>query len=230
MNQIESEDIWDFLITQVFKKYDIGTGSGKSHVSREIAPLLGLIQDKIVQDHYVDKVARMLSVTSDAVYFEVNKNRNEVKKITTIPEQLDVKQEKERLDLLEEKLFVTLITKNTEELSKDEIQKLFSNKLIIKILSHLSKFIAENKKFDISAFSNHIPSELVNYFSEVLLNNSEEEDVDKLKKELILLKTKKEMQRIGEEIKIAENTSDLGSVEKLQQNYTDLAKQLSALE
>lgn len=228
-----AEDIWDFLITQVFKKYDIGTGSGKASISREISPLLGLIEDKIVKDHYIEKVARLLSVTPESVTFEVNKNikQETVKEsnIKTNPEVVN-RPEKERIDLLEEKLLINILTNDPQQILDGEVFDLFRGQIITKVAFKLKEFLTENKKFDLNKFTNFLPKELSEYFSGLFLQNSETEDLNVLKREISIFNIKTKMKKTADELKKAENEQNATEAEKLQKQYLELTKKLSALE
>ncbi len=227
----EAEDIWDFLINQVFKKYDSGMGSGKASISREISPLLGLIEDKIVKDHYIEKVARLLSVTPDSVAFEVNKNKkSEIPKIDNKNVLTSDKPEKNRVDLLEEKLLVNILISDPQQILDNNTSDLFQGTVIVKIVSKLKEFLKLNKKFDITKFINFLPKELNVFFSEVFLQNSEPDDIDLLKRELLILNIKQHMKKVSEDLKKAENDQNIQRVQDLQKQYFDLTKKLSALE
>ena len=70
---IEAVGIWDFLIDSVFERFDARFGEGKAKISREVVPVLSLISDKIVQDHYVNLVSKRLEVSSEAVMEQLSK-------------------------------------------------------------------------------------------------------------------------------------------------------------
>ncbi len=133
----EAVDIWEFLVNQVFNKYDSSTGNGKASISKEIVPLLSLIQDKIVQSFYVEMVARKLSVPIEAVLSEISKNVSIQKEIT--PSVVYQKTEKGRRQLLEEKLLVNFMAKDKKKLFSEEINNLFSSDFIKKVINHIKE-------------------------------------------------------------------------------------------
>lgn len=205
----EAVDIWEFLINQTFEKYDSGTGGGKASISKEIIPLIRLIQDNIVQSFYVENVARKLSVPIEAVKSEVSKipstNKSEVQNKGTETK------EKDRRQLLEEKLLVNAIAKDINILFKEEISNLITSKFIKKVISHLEK-----DKFP-------LPSELQEGYGEMILSNSEEEDVANVVKELTILSIKQKLDDLNKKIKLDENNEDL------LREFNELSKKLSTL-
>lgn len=200
----EAVSLWDFLIDQVFNKYDSGTGDGKAKISKEIAPLLAKINDKIVEAFYVEAVARRLSVPVEAVVAEVTK----VKKKTDQTENIltTQKQEKPRRQLLEEKLLVNSIS-NVDTIPSE----LITSDFIKKIINHVGK-----KGFP-------LPEELQEGYAEMVLENSEEESVEKVIKELTIADTKEKLHELGQRIK-----KDEGN-EELLKEFSILSKKLSTL-
>lgn len=199
-----AEDIWDFLIDSVFNKYDLGTGGGKAKISHEVVPLLRLIQDKIVQSSYVENVARRLSVPNEAVLEEmakVNTSKN------NDSENLEYKKvEKNRRQLLEEKLLVNSIN-NIDLIPVN----LITSEFIKKVISYLNK-----NKFP-------LPKELEDGYGEMVLENSDKENVDLIIKELVLLDTKQKLEDLGSKIKLDDSN------EELLQEFSELSNKLSTL-
>lgn len=205
-------DIWEFLINSVFNKYDSGTGNGKAAISKEIIPLLRLIQDKIVQSFYVEIVARKLSVPTEAVLEEVakvnipNKNNSNASKYKSV--------DKNRRQLLEEKLLVNSIS-DVNQIPKDLISSKFINKIIDYLL---------NNKLP-------LPKELEDSYAEMVLENSEEDAIETIVKELTLLDTKQKLEILGKKIKLDENNKQSLSLhdEELLKEFSILSKKLSTL-
>ncbi len=202
-----SIDIWEFLITRIFDNHDASTGDGKSLISKEVVPLLRLISDNIVRSFYIESVARKLSVPIDAVSTEVNKI--ETTNIGLVSNNNYQKQEKSRRQLLEEKLIVNYI-QNKKIFDKD-IRSLISSEFNLKIIDFLN-----NNSFP-------LPKELEEKYSEMVLENSEEDDINLVTKELSMLDLKKKLEDLSYEIKKNEND------ENLLKKFSDLSKKLSAL-
>lgn len=225
----EAVDIWDFLINQIFNKYDMGTGNGKASISREIIPLLQLIEDKIVQSYYIENVARRLSVPVDAVLGQISKQdvSNSSANIETY-KVVDTK--RDRRQIIEERLLLNLLTNEPQKIFNIEISSLFSSNIILKVISKLDTFFKTKKTFDMSTFSSFLPSELKSYFSEIILNNEENEDQTRLIKELKKIILKQTMEDLGLKIRESEAKTESDKVSEYQKEYSEIAKKLSALE
>ncbi len=225
----EAVDIWDFLINQIFNKYDMGTGNGKASISREIIPLLQLIEDKIVQSYYIENVARRLSVPVDAVLGQISKQdvSNSSANIETY-KVVDTK--RDRRQIIEERLLLNLLTNEPQKIFNIEISSLFSSNIILKVISNLDTFFKTKKTFDMSTFSSFLPSELKSYFSEIILNNEENEDQTRLIKELKKIILKQTMEDLGLKIRESEAKTESDKVSEYQKEYSEIAKKLSALE
>jgi DNA primase len=202
-------DIWDFLIDSIFKKYDTSTGGEKSKISRDVVPLLRLIEDKIVQSSYIESVARRLSVPVAAVMAEVEKVVTQKNKEITNLEYKKIN--KDRRQLLEEKLLVNAIQKNKEILFENDIKELISSEFILKIINYLEK-----NKFP-------LPKELEEGYAEMVLENSEDDDVDLIVKELTPLFLKQKKEEISNKLKMNEDDTDLIK------EFDILSKKLSSL-
>ncbi len=204
----EAIDIWEFIINAIFDKYDSGTGNGKAAISKEVVPLLRQIQDKIVQSFYIEMVARKLSVSNDAVLTEVSK----------VPEIISNQQgfvvtnkNKTRRQLLEEKLLVNCIDKDVKLLFVEDTKNLFLSEFILKIIKYL----------EVNDFP--LPNELEEGYAEMVLENSDNDDIDLIKRELTNLVLKQRLEELGNKIKIDESN------ENLLKEFANLSKKLSAL-
>ncbi|MFA6074153.1 MAG: toprim domain-containing protein, partial [Candidatus Woesearchaeota archaeon] len=205
----EAASLWDFIIESAITKYGINSGDDKAKISSEITPLLSTIQDKIVQAHYIELLARKLSVPTEAVADQVSKKIDTSKKEEKVinPE----KQEKNRKQLLEEKLLINAIEKDIKILFKKETKDLINSEFIKKIINYLEK-----NKFP-------LPDELQKGYAEMILENSDEEAIETIVKELTILDTKQRLEVLGEKIKIEENNS------KLLKEFSEISKKLSTL-
>lgn len=201
--------IWDFIINSSIKKYGLSDGEAKKKVSNETVPLFAQISDEIMKAHYVELLARKLSVPYDAVFAEIEKIK--AHQNLNLTDQFQNKQKKTRRQVLEDKLVATCLSENTKEIFDDQIKHLIKNPLLIKIINYLS-----NQKPP-------LPAELSDKYSEILLENSEKEDVNLLIKELKVLSVKERLEEISNLIKSDETN------ENLIKEFSDLSKTLSEL-
>lgn len=199
--------IWDFLINSSVKKYGLTTGEDKGKISQEVVPVLASIEDKIVQAHYVELLARKLSVPVEAVFSQIEKNSSKIKteEVNSIQ-----KQEKTRRQLLEEKLLVNAISQQSKIIFEKKTKDLIISDFILKIIKNFEE-------------GKNLPEELKEGYGEMVLCNSESEEIDKIITELTRLKLKQDLEDLGEKIKLDENDKEL------LEEFSKISKKLSAL-
>ncbi len=145
----KSIPVWDFIIDSIVNKYNKEEAAGKKNISRELTPILAGINNKIVQEHYINKLAKLLEVSEEAVIEEVQKEKVE-EKITEKPVAQNSPTREETL--------ISLILKVKPEVLKDiKIRQLIRTP----ILKRLAEEFDGNPK--------NLPKELFDKFGELLM-------------------------------------------------------------
>lgn len=219
--------VWDFLIEGVFKKYDL-TGTGKTKISREVTPILALISDNIVKSHYVELVARHLSVPAESVYQQLNKTKGPDIQNEVVEEGIETKQ-KSRRQLLEEELLALLLTFSPQKLISPEILSLFSTAIVVRIVDEVKK-IKDLKNLKVGQFFKKLPKELQSGFSEIIFKDPQEREIDMVTKELNILKLRHNLEILGAKITQTEKEKKHTQMSKYQKEFAENAKLLSTLE
>lgn len=231
---IHAEGVWDFLIDSVFSRFNAKTGEGSAKISRELSPIIAAIEDKIVQSHYINLIAKKLGVDTAAVSEQVAKiGQTEAK--NEKPQDLELKT-KDRRQLLEERLIGLAFQSDPSILLSKGVRKLILTPLSERVLAEYER--KPKKKFDVGEFSKSLPPELLEGFAAMLLKDSEEADSpDNLKKELDLvlkelkiLTVKQNLKDLSKEIGSMEDTGDSDALLKAQNKFTSLTQSLSKLE
>ena len=219
----EAIPIWDFLIESAIEKYGTTDGEGKKKISAEISPILASINDKIVQAHYIEVLARKLSVPVEAVTDEVTRKHvdSKIEEVSLIE-----KTEKGRKQLLEERLLINALSEDPRILFSNEVNSLFSTPFVKKILNELKGFLSgikEKDEFNLNPFRESLPKELQKGFSEIVLENSDFEDIELLIKELTVSNIRHKLEELG--VKIRESEDNQSYLEE----FNELTKKLSTL-
>src|SRR5258708_941078 len=155
--------VWDFIIDSIVEKYDKESAAGKKSISAELTPILAGIENKSVQEHYINMLAKLLEASVEAVISEVEK----IKVVEKIPETA-----KEVNSLTREETLINLILKVKPALLKDKkIKELIQTPI-------LKRLIVE---FDGDA--KNLPKELFDKFGELTLSPQISDSMD-LKKEI----------------------------------------------
>jgi len=231
--------VWDFLVDSVFERFGGKTGEEKAKVSREIVPILAEIPDKIVQAHYIEKVAERLVVPQEAVseqieHFEKTKKgeKHELEIEFTQPK-------KSRRQILEERLVSMFIQSDPKRLADEEVKTRVATPLAKRILEEAGNYLAKKPKFNVAEFAKGLPSELSEGFSEMVLLDFAEVLADKEKteaelklllEELTILDAKDKLKGIALEIHQLENSQDKAKLKGAQKRFGVISRKLSELE
>ena len=158
--------IWDFIIDSTIAKFDKEEAAGKKNISSELTPILAGINNKIVQEHYINKLAKLLEASVEAVASEVEK--------VEVPHREETKESEKKVitKASREETLITLILKVKPSLLKDKkIVDLIKTPVLIRLIE---EFDGDPKK---------LPKELFDKFGELTLS-PELEDASDLKKEI----------------------------------------------
>jgi DNA primase len=232
---IHAEGVWDFLIDSVMSRYKSETGEGKAKISKELTPILGGIEDKIVQAHYANIVAEKLSVPLEAVTEQIAKGL--VSGGATEPQLQEDKTKETRQNLLEERFLALGFQSDPSILLSKEVEVLVISPLNMKILVELKRFLESGKAFDIGEFGKTLPKELFEGYSKMVLGESQElmDKPDELKKELDLVTKELKILRIRENLKVLtlkmrelERVGDKTGLLNVQNKFNKLAKSLAS--
>jgi DNA primase len=224
---------WDFLLSLPFKNKDIMSGSDQAKISREVVSVLSVIPDKIVQAHYIERVAKKLNVPSSVVYEEVSGKKVEVGEPGGHVSSLE---SKPRRQLLEEEMIALMIRIDPKMITKVNTLDVVKSPLLIKIVNELIQFSKKEKDFDPKKFGDTIPGELFDGFSRLILIDFEgiegdalPKHLDKLKHEIDVLNIKENLATIAQDIKKFEGANQKEELQDAQKQFSELSRQLNAL-
>ncbi len=232
---IGSVDIWDFLIDSVFKKYK---STDTLNISREVVPILSGIEDRIVRAQFIGKVANKLRVSENAVEEQVNLSKNNANnnpsKGIIIPEKLG----KDRRTLIEERFLSLALKLKPEVLLKKDMNVLITTPFARKVLVEYEKFVSLGEEFNISNFSNFLPSEISIGFSEMILSDSEDEysslddekEFESIQIKLVTMGIKETLDGLEKKMKELEGKDEQIELDNAQKEFSELVKRLSVLE
>jgi DNA primase len=233
---IHAEGVWDYLIDSVMSRFKLETGEGKAKISKELTPILGEIEDKIVQAHYANLVAEKLEVPLEAVTEQISKTG-----VSSKSSDLPMRKPTTTLglrDLLEGTLLTLGFQLDPVILTSPEVSKLVQDPLKVRVLDELKGFLKTNKKFDVHTFGESLPKELFDGFAKTvfsenldLLNKPEKlkKELDLVKKRLTILGIKDNHELLTREMKKFEKSGDKDKLLKAQNEYNKLTKVLASL-
>lgn len=241
-NLINAQGVWDYIIDSVFLTYKNSSGPGKAKISKELSPVLADIEDKIVQAHYTNLVARRLEVPQEAVLEQVEKTvgLQKPQTLTSTPSRTDKNTEKrDRRELLEDRLFSLTFRSSVSFLASPQVQKLITTSVNKRILEELNKFMSQKNKFDLGQFASKLPPELLGRFANMVLNDSEtltegndilDKELDLVIKELKILGVKENLKKLATQIHNLEEMGEADNLLTAQNKFNKLAKKLAGYE
>lgn len=156
---------YDYCIDSAVKRLGIDTAFGKKKVSEELIPIIAHIDNAVVADHYIKKLATVLDISQEAIADGINKFRQHVnvpKRTTTHTPELSPQTRLEKLELY---LLAILLQGNTSDFYEEfrEVCQIKDIKLlpIKRIVEKLGDFIENHRVFLIKDFADSLSSELV---------------------------------------------------------------------
>ncbi len=225
--------VWDFIIDSIFAKQKASSGLGTAKISREIVPILGQIEDKIVQAHYIKIVADKLGVPENAVKEQIEESfkKGTVKRIETESVE-EVK--KSRRILLEERLLTLAFQSDPKVLLKSENSELILGSLTGRIYDNYVIYSKKVKKWDPAKFVKTLPSELVEGFNAMMLAVTQpgglEKELAVVIRELKTLYLKERLNEVTSQIRQLESKGETDKLQEVQGLFAKYSAKLSELE
>jgi DNA primase len=216
----EAVPIISFYFQSAFSKFDSNIPENKKKIARIVLPVIKRLESDIEKDFWIQKLSEKLEVKESAVIDDLEKI--ELEEIKTEDKKEKILNKKNRNDLLEERLLISIIKKdkNINLLEQEDISFLSddSQKIINYLRSDKKEKIDENLK------------EKIDYLGIRSDIDLEKIDCDKELKscllEINIINIKKKLSEISNEIKKAEQEKDSVKVEKLKKEFNLHCQQL----
>jgi len=172
--------VYDYFLASAIKRFDVTSAFGKKKVSEELLPVIAKIDNPIVENHYVKKLASILDSSETAIEDSLLRTR---KGIPSPSEKSELTVEKSvltRPEKLEVYLLALILQGKTidllDDLEESGLLVEFAHPAVHKIIDHLLSYLApkegevEGKKvFLIKDFADSLPAELTPTLDEAFL-------------------------------------------------------------
>jgi len=212
------KSILEFYFESAFSGRNPKTPEGKKEISKILLPVLKRIPNQIEKSFWIQKLAEELEVKEESIEEELKKVKLEEEIYGLEPEEQINLPPKSRKELLEERL-LTMILKTPQNLNFIEKNKLtYFSPQIQEILIKL----AEGQKID-SDFFNYLAlkAEVEEIGEREILP-----EIQFCLKEIQFLEIKNKLNQISKDLKKAESEKDSQKIEKLTQEFNQLAKDI----
>lgn len=203
-----AEGVYDFYLNSAFGRFRGKTPEEKKKIGQELIPIFAKIEDQIIKDLYIKKLAERLGVNEESIIFQMEKL---VAKNPPLTKSVEPAEEKKRSEVLENYLLALIFqSKKVILLEKPEIGDLLSLPINLKLVKILKDFLAEKKKFSSQMFFKALPPELREVFDRFYLvdfgekiddENWVEKEIQKTRVQLEIAKIKEELRSIWQKIR-----------------------------
>jgi DNA primase len=237
----QAKSILDFYFDNTLAQFDRKTPEGKKEISKILLPVIKKIPNKIVQSHWIQKLAKNLEVKTEDVEEELKKTKDQNYNLIDGEIEQDLKPvTKSRKEKIEERL-LSLI------LRKPENHKLFCEKDICLLGENTSGFISKFKNFfkeeqdladfkiKFATFQKDLSPKELEFLNPLFLKAEIDEEFCEMDpgqeahfclQEIRGFNIKEKLEKIAKEIKKSENDKDYKKIEDLVRQFNDLSKEL----
>ncbi len=164
--------VYDYFISSAMSRFDAATAFGKRKISEELLPILGKIDNAIVQAHYVKKLADSLDVGEETVRDGLEKLRR--KSFPTAPQAPQkLTNERTRPEKLELYLLAFILQGKTTEFY-EELKRTVALSDVVqlpvrRILERLAEASKQKQHVVLKSFAASLPPELIETLDEAFL-------------------------------------------------------------
>jgi len=240
----KAEDIFSFYFESALSKYDRETPKGKKNISKALLPEIKQISNKIIQTHWIQKLAKSVKVGEEAIWEELKKISGKKSGEEVSPDETSspsVFIQKDRKELLEEKI-LSLIFKNPLQLKEMNESTLphFSPSFqkIISVLFKMPSIDEETFKKTIQKLEEEgeeikkilnnagLMAEIEDFGFDTEQEEELKDEVGLCLKELKKIELKDKMKKISEQIQQAEEEGNQKNLAELIEEFKQVAKEI----
>lgn len=233
----KAENVYDFYLNSAFQRLRGQTPEEKKKIGQELIPILAKIEDQIVKDVFIKKLAERLGVNEESIILQIEKNVTQKPSMSAPTLKTEARLRREIL----EEYFLALVFQSKEVvfLLRSETAALLHLPLSSKLVKALEDYSEEDKKFSSQFFFKTLPAELQESFNKLYLidfgervedKDWVEKEIQKTKIQLEILEVKEELQKIWQDLrgKGKEEAEKIAEEEK--KKILVLTQRLSSLE
>lgn len=227
--------VYDFLLTEAEKKFDSHSAEGKKSMGQELLPVFAAIDNEIVKEHYLTRLAETIGISYDTLTREIERQEKQeiAKKPLTLPQT-----KRPRQEVLEEYVLALLLQAANPKplltaIAHMAVDYVWVTLSLQKLFLLLQEFVEKQGTFDVKAFAATLPAELMPAFDTCFLlpislidSQKEQEEAVQVMKELYETHVRVQIKKVSEAMKQQEKTGSPEDLEKLQQQFTYLVSLL----
>lgn len=197
-----AENIYDFFINSAFKRFRGQTAEEKKKIGQELIPVLTKIEDEIVKNVFVKKLATRLGVNEEAIILQTEKVIS--KSLPAAKKGSNQGESRGGREILEEYYLALIFQGKKTDILLTEEETLFKLPAYLKLIKFLREYLKENKRFSSQFFFKSLPAELRETFDKLYLIDFGErvDDENWVTRELKKAKNRLKVVGIKEELQV----------------------------
>ena len=222
-------DIYDYILSNLFKKHDTSSSEGKKRIVAEFLPYLAKIQNEITRDVYKEKLSVSLSLDMSLIDRLLGKKNTVVAQVSNP----NLSKRKPRQEMFEEYLLALILQSGKYF---PEVEKLtFVTPDLHELCLYIKNSVGKSNKIDMTKLA-ELPKNLEELLDRLTLAQVGEDVLEKedlLEKELANTLTdlrrtdiKNKLQKLSVEIKQAEITKDDTKLVELRKAFQETSANL----
>lgn len=243
----EAENIYDYYLRSSAMRFKSSTAEGKKRIAAELIPIWTKINDPLVSEHYLQKLAALLSMPEDLLRQEIKKAKNPaMPTFSPVVRQVETSAKaniKNRRDLLEEYLITLLLKIPTDVVFVPNFpETIFLSEnyrsVYVLLVLYLDAISFKTAAFSISEFIKTLPPELIPIVDRLYLSEIDgklstakvwQEEIATVVAELKKALLKASLEKLSAEIKSAQAFGKIETLEVLNRKFRDLSVKLKNL-
>lgn len=230
-------NVYDYLIDIAAKNTDVNTPEGKRSVLNETLPIITQIDNEVIKEHYLKKLAQTIDTTFDSVLRQSNKSYTKPKIVPA-----SIKKEAKTREEITETYLLSLILQ-----SKQPGENTLSTKPILNdidlITPSLNKLWQEMINFFVDSnlsledFAKQIPSELIEEFDKCCLSpvpefedeKSYANEIVKVATDTAILAVRFKIKSVSQSLQELEKNPNDDKMMSLQEEFIKYTQRLAAI-
>lgn len=231
----DDKNVYDFVIDSAVSGNDKNTAEGKKEILSKTLPFLANIQNEVIREHYLKKLADALDTTFDAMSREADKSTKPTQVVPAASPKVGLPRE----EILEIYLLSLIFQSKNPKSSLTTVRTILngvplSTPSLEKVLAELAKYEQPAGEFSPSKFAEFLPNQLhvsfdTAYLSPIAeLDDSHfEDELTRTAKQVRTGAVKKKLQDLGELINSSQKDKDEEKLTKYQEEFDKMTQLLS---
>lgn len=231
------KNVYDFIIDSAMSEFDSKTAEGKKSILSKTLPYLADIENQVIREHYLKKLAGSIDTSQDAVMQEAGK----ITKPQVENKTINFKMELPRHEVLEIYLLSLIFQSDSPKETLSKVRTILAGVPLLtsaleKVLTHLEKFDGKGSPFSTREFTEILPSELHVPFDTAYLapipdfvdSAHFELELEKTAAQVRISSVKYKLTQLADLIRDAEKNKENEKLIKYQEQFNEYTKLLAA--